>query len=207
MAKVSKTTWYVDGAPVVCEIHVDSSGEFSVKLPEPVASTLQKSRVSGQTLNAARRAWELALAEYANAKTTACKVILYHVGMSMDRLGRSDLQGKFDTVSFSDGIALDLAVGVYEEKKRSLSTGFNYSYTLLESSIPIELSLCNVGHRRGDRREEWLLEWTPEREAWFAEFGKGYLALIDRLIGMFSSTKTLEAGIAAGRRLTSGKEE
>jgi len=200
MAKVRSETVWIGGKEFHREIRCDRDGLFTANLPDYVVEVLGGRReMGGPTLEACKSAWEAAVKEYLLSRTTRRRVIVYHVRMCarIQRSGRAVLARS--EMGLSEGMALELAVGVYDEiAVAAPRTGVvKYRYEFLDSSIPtafrITRNALNVPH--GDRAPG-CVEWTPEAEAWFAALCGGYEALLLKLDRAFASPAQLTAVMA-----------
>lgn len=203
MPKVKGETVYVGGVKFFREVHVDAGGNFKAKLPLDVAADLGKDAVSASTLAACLSQWDMAKLEYENLKTTARKVIHYHLEMtvSLDGLHRNDLH-------FTEGVALDLGVAVYNERKlfsRGTTNTALYRYDHVPSKIPVTFK-PHTPVTYGGRPVEHLLPWTQEREDWFVGLCGAYEKLLRGLAELFKSEEALTEGISKGRLLMGGGE-
>ena len=162
------------------KISVDKNGNFSCNLPPAVTALIGTEKCYGKTKNELEAAYERTIKEYESAQTVKRKVILFSI-----QLGGTICRGdacvfKRDDVSFADGLAIDIAAEVFEECcVRATEGAPRYNYTRLESSIPESL--------RGRRYDTWStcgrqlsnqLEWTQERENFFAKLGLAMESII-----------------------------
>ncbi len=201
MPVVSTEKTKFEGIDFTKVIKVDSDGEFSIELPPLLVKTLQlkDSKVRARTKDLVLGAFSDQCNAYRKAKTTTRKVILYRGEFSahvMSADGKKALISVKD-VSFSNGMALDIGVGVYDEIKVEHEDNYHsYRYNYVTSDIPKALKIEDTSHvDPSDKRESdtQVLDWTKEREAFFANMGTLLQGLIIKLHDMSEDRKKFAA--------------
>lgn len=179
---------------------VNRDGLFRIKYPPGVSEQLGcEVEAVAKTKDEAEKIFRTRLEEYRTVCTETRKVIVYHVEMSahIRREGRRVLSE--DGVSFSRGVAVAIWAEVCEEKKITSGKMANYIYETLDSSLPVSIrhgGRFNDRVRGGDRPEECLMLWTPEREAFFCRVAEMMESLVLKLHDMTDDGSDAFAEIA-----------
>lgn len=185
MPQIQKQQIGFGGQLVHRVVNVDSKGVFTAKLPDFCATVLDYDEVRGQSLIECIQGWNQASKEFVEMRTEVRKVICYSVkgkAYIFDKeLNRVIIN--YDDISFCDGIAVAISASVYEERKLTKSDGkVQYKYTELQNSLPSSVTHAARFERHFlDKPIECLIEWTPEREAFFGMIGRGLEKVIQQL--------------------------
>ncbi len=167
MAVISKVSCPFVGDPkFVKKISVDSSGQFKCTLPNPVYAAFGKSYVVGNSLAAAEKEYNVIVDKFHTSATTTRKIIAW------------DFNGDWDH-SFRKGITLNLAAQVFIETTITAGDSKLVTYeTDRPNDLPGELS--NGAHDivGYSRTPTGIMEWTPEREAFFCRLANSMLAVV-----------------------------
>lgn len=192
MAVISKQKVSFAGKPFLRVIKVDAKGEFSMDLPPALIERLQlqRSYVTAPSKEQVLKAYKDKCQEYHTAQTSTRKVILYSSefsGYIVDQKTEQVLLNKHS--HYGKGLSLDVGVGVYTETKVVNATGTaSYDYTWVKSSIPYSVALRRVPTRMDPENfrsdDPHLLEWTQQREDFFASLARLLEALILKLHDM-----------------------
>ncbi len=211
-------------------VKVDARGSFTINLPPQVAAAVDVREVKGRTLSEAEGLAGDQIEKYRKTKRTTMKVIAYeykctayitdppaapNVRPAVTH-NADDEEDEFSDyrvllyeqgISFTNGLALSLEAGVFEETATVSADGKStvYRYKKIQSTIPIAVS-----HRLkpcGPDRAEPMMPWTEEREAFFTKIG---LALSSLVLQLHQATedetklrKLIDSG-QAGRLLLPG---
>lgn len=212
---------YFAGKPFKKVYSVDAkTGQFYMKLPGELVRLLNISdRVTADKLNELDRQWEALVRQYTSLQTTARKVIIYQYGATASIYEKSSKPAEpidpedepnehpsawaptifeRDDISFVDGEALSLAVAVFTEHTvHLLDDKQRYRYEFCRSSIPYGAYARELTSRFNPTdadHDSSLIEWTPEREAFFASLVLALEGLIMKLHDLTSNkTKLLAA--------------
>ncbi len=119
------------------ELKVSSEGIFSIELPPAVVASGTQSPVTGKSKDDAVRAFNAALTQYQDSKTTVRRVILFRF-QSTCCIVRGEKCVKADKdIWFVNGTAISLCAQVYDEAETKRSNGSShFRYTPIPSSIP-----------------------------------------------------------------------
>lgn len=172
MPVVSKTQHPITGdRTFVRIISVDAGGQFKCNLPAAVERVVGQSHVVGTTKAEVERAFSAALKTWRESSTRESTVILWRI------------DGDFGA-SFRTGITLNLCASVFKETVVTSNGSETRDFDEIGNTLPEEL-------RRGAHEIERLgrygksnvcrMEWTPEREAFFAKLGASMQAVAEVL--------------------------
>lgn len=174
MAVVKRATVKLLGSEFRKVYNFDAkSGKFWMLLPGVVRQELNLDymRISSASVEDLDKQLASLVQQVKDKKTVVTKVIainakltatIYGNGEDEDGNRRIVIQSR--EVSFADGLAVSLAVGVYNETKTSLENGFTLKYAYQESTIPESF--------RDDRGCEnaVVVPWTQQLETEIAEY-------------------------------------
>jgi len=206
------------GEPFTQRISCDSKGRFNALLPEPVWESNGGSKVSGATLEEVEKRFAAAVSLYQASKTSVNKVILYRFSTTCrilsaggrKRILAADVDDgdavnlsteclhSRDDISFAEGTSLSLCAGVYAESARVNPDGtVKYSYKELPSALlppgirpgSGSCKLCGVAASQAGNR----LDWTEQRERFFARLAVALEDLIVNLIDLTEEPARLAA--------------
>lgn len=223
MPVVKRSQTIFGGEPFVQQVYCDSNGNFTIQLPKPVWESYGKRMVTGRTLEVVEKEFANAVALYHASKTTFNKVLLYEFQANCFILSAADrgkilnmdanaseeesgLEGsclhKLNDMSFCCGTGLSLRVGVYQETVRVNPNGTTqYSYQGLPSVLlppgiqqGSEIGFCPRGGVQAHNR----LEWTENRERFFARLALALEELIVNLIDLTDKPEQLALRADAG---------
>ena len=130
--------------------------------------------------------YQEALVEYEKTTSVTRKLIVYQFKCKAyiwhpteERVIYKSSQGGSE-ISFCDGTAVGIAATVVEETEFTQSTGKpHYSYKVVASSLPKGMQkLWTPVH---GERVRVFMDWTQEREDFFARIGRGIEAVILQL--------------------------
>jgi hypothetical protein len=220
MPKIKSTTRGFEGRLIKVEVHC-KGGEFSCSLPLTVADALGYKTVKAMTLAKCESKWERAVREYEESRTTSSKVIYYDLNIS-GKICQEDPHLVLldrDEISFSTGLVLGLRASVYTETVRTLAGGRKqFEYRELprrEHTIPHSLvnhgkftGFGPGGHTVDDSRPPGVIDWSPEREAFFTRIGRSLEQMILSADNVFKDESKLLAVAdrgAAGNFMANGR--
>ncbi len=206
MPVVSASSISFDNKPFKKIVKVNAGGQFSVALPEPVYRTLHiREEATGNTLFDVEKAFKKALADYAAAKTTKQKVILYQIRDNSYIMRDGRCVHWRDDIAFTDGITLSVWAIVCIESETTLENGSKvYDYDHVDSSLPsTDRSRGDLKPRYQERAKHFLI-WTESREQFFCWIMTRLEDLILKLGEIASSQDNLLGFIDSGRLLDMG---
>lgn len=185
MAVVSTRKKYFFGENFTQRINVRSDGTFYCKIPPKAAEILGCSdKISAETLVDLEREFDRCIDAAVNHDVQESKVILYCIALK----GSIDGRPKFDEISFCSGLGLSLIAGVFKRLQYKVTkVGLSTKYELLKSSIPESAmtygsSELGSGYTIPEHDDDiFCLEWTKEREKFFANAVSGLEDLILKL--------------------------
>lgn len=207
MPQVKTSKIYVGGVMFVRKVRCNAAGVFHISLPADVAEFVGFAEVTGSSLREAETAFDAVIVRFTEARTETRRVILYEFKATC-RVVEPDeeLLAKFgsgeeeplgypdgaycvrfarDDISFCDGTALALQCGVYVETVVTARDGSKRYRYKPEVSKYIPPGLCRLqsGSRTGPYNSPLVnrLDWTEQRELFFAKLGLALEALICRL--------------------------
>jgi hypothetical protein len=203
---------YFDGLEFLKKTRCNADGKFRIKYPAAVARLLgDPTEAVADTKRGADSAFQERLYEFEQARSSTRKVILYEVKLnsSIARDGILALSRK--DIHFTNGYAISVWAGVFEEERVRRDGGDIYHYERVDCSIPNGMvsGLPNFGLRALNDPKENLVEWTEEREAFFCRVAEVMETLALRLNEMTSEGAEKLAQIAdtwSGSLLTDGKD-
>ena len=204
MAKVTTRKVFVAGAEYIRAIHVDTSGFFTAGFPKELREAMGVEQARGRTMAECVAEWETVRAEYEQSKVIVSRVICFQLVMAGGPLGGRS-RGH---VPFAIGANLQLAVGVFDERKRAnsakASSAAIWSYSDVASSIPAGFGFRREGPHTSNHPfgggGAGRLPWSAEREAWFTGLCEAFGRLMLGLDEVFQSNERLLVA-AAERRL------
>lgn len=167
----------------VREIAVGSSGTFSIKLPPHIGKALDRTDVYGQTKSEALKKWEEAIKDAQKSKAVVTRVIIYSANISanLPSLGEGKTRRsavRKTQLGYNIGIGLAIHADVRDEVKTANGKGgFSFRYDRVDSTLPAYAGLAETPNN-GDREYPDRMEWTLQRETFFA----GILAGMERLV-------------------------
>ncbi|KKN09196.1 hypothetical protein LCGC14_1048910 [marine sediment metagenome] len=202
VAKTAKV--YIQGVEFLTVVKVSREGKFTMALPEFVAEVIGQDVVEAQTLLEVEQRFHAAVAASAKANTVVKKVILYEVGL---QALVQDAEGKVlvdQKMSFIEGIGLSVWAEVVEERETTLPGGEKkYHYDRVGSSLRFPRPRYDTTSGRHEKQ----MDWTPEREAFFAHIGASMEQLILKLFEVCGTPQSLLDFIDAGHQLTAGGQD
>jgi hypothetical protein len=173
MPVVTTETIYFDGESYKLVYNVTSKGEFYLNIPPTMAHTLGINRkITADNIAALRREWKQLHGQYLEASTTTTKVIAYKLEINATIYtgeDKSEAVINRNNMHFSDGIAVALGVGVFSKETTTTGAKTNDNYTHLHSSIPESAQMNRLEYWDIQNKEIGFLEWTQEREDFFAK--------------------------------------
>lgn len=204
MPKVKSYNRPFEGAPFQVIINVDSGGQFSTRLPAPVAARLGFNVVTGKTLQGCESAYLKALEDYEKSSTNRETVILYDVQANTYILHPTEerLLHKSDSIHFCHGAAIAVAAMVFNEVQITQADGtIQYDY---EEGHGYALNRCSVAKRSDfrirvdDHPYEHRMPYSTEREQFFIKIAKAMDAVTLQLLQLSDRDKALafaDAGV------------
>ena len=152
----------------------NKTGQFSAKLPEPVAEYLGIKEVRGMTLAEVETAFANMVKAYEEAEVTEKKIIMYAFSYRRD----PDTGG----YGFYQGIVLCVSAGVFIEQEIRAHSGLVvYKYNHVPSSLNEFYRYHGETHGPDTKQKENQVPWTEEREAFFLYIQTNMEKLIDML--------------------------
>jgi hypothetical protein len=163
------------------------SGRFAITLPEAIKRCMGEKEVGSDTLEGVEAEYQKTLKEYRASKTTERKVIVYKVEANAwvfrrrngapGHIHDDDAEVLFQAkdISFADGCGLTIYATVMMERTLTPTHGEPYiSYADVEHNLPrsLEGGDGRVADEFGSIDGVQVIDWTPERETWFAHIGR-----------------------------------
>ena len=199
------------------------SGLFAITLPKQLEKRMDIGEVTSETLVGVEKAFKEAIARYKAAQTTSRKVIVYKIEANAWVYRKPDGQPATEHdhdaevvfqesgISFAEGCGLTIYADVMIENTLVTADGQkSKSYEDVEHSIPRSLGR-DGGHRIADRwgtvDDAVVIDWTPEREAWFRHVGTQFEDLVMKVFTTLGDTKKALQLMDAGRMLMAPKDE
>ena len=211
MPQVRSRTVRFDGENYVRKTTVDKDGVFKIIIPTTAREILGIKEVTADTVEKVERLWMKKIEEYKTAKTTTRKVIHYRFENNSSIMG-PDSKDPDDQIciysssdiSFCNGVAIALSAGVFIEAETVYSDGKKtYRYEEVESTFPSSMHGSHTDFGPSVRyREDSLksmIDWTPEREAFFKQMGEAIEQLILKMDGVMNDKKKLLEIADSGR--------
>lgn len=202
VAKTAKV--WIQGVEFLTVVKVSREGKFTMALPEFVAKVIGQDVVEAQTLWEVEKHFHAAVEASAKANTVVKKVILYEVGLQaliQDAGGKVLVDRK---MSFIEGIGLSVWAEIVEERETTLPGGEKkYRYDKVGSSLRFPRPQYGTTHGRYEKQ----MDWTPEREAFFAHICASMEQLILKLSEVCGTIQSLQDFIDAGHQLTAGVQD
>lgn len=232
MATFKTETIRLNGKKWKKVIKIFKDGRFEISLPEEFRTVLGIEKISAETLDKVEKKFKDIRKEYEAAVTVSSKVILYEIEYTayifgtpaMAKVFRAEEPHDWDSMGrdsdvalihqsdlhFANGTALSICCDVFEEFRTERPDGsILYRYEPVESSLPAGItSQASHLHRNyRETREENLLEWTPEREKFFADLGHALDGLIMKLFLHFKTPGSVQEFADSGRFILDAPEE
>lgn len=197
MPVISKSNVGFQGGYFLRVMKVDSKGNFSCNLPGPVAQHLGIEDAIGNTKDACEKEYKRIVTEYENATKKERTVIIfdYRSHDTGSRMGRSG------------GVEIDLKADVCIEREITDAAGkTRWSYEKIsKKEWPDELRGVHIWGGAKDKREEDLVEYTPQTLAFFQDVAEGMNKLAALLGELVSTPATLEAYKSGGLKMLANK--
>lgn len=196
MPQVRSRTVRFDGKSYVRKTTVDKDGVFHIRLPMAARDILKCDEISAPTLKEVEKLWDEKMGKYKSARTIERKVIYYRI-----QCNSSEYEG--EDISFCDGVALAVAAQVLTETKGTYSDGKkSYSYRVEKSSLPDSMTRVDRSfHGLQNEDPDCMIDWTPEREAFFKQVGEAIDQLIVKLDSVLNNRERLLEIIDSGARV------
>jgi len=170
-------------------IYVDNQGVFYAKLPPEVASGLGCAvEVSADKLDVLDRLYQAKLDAMVETRRKTRKVIVYEFNFE-DGYRRAGGAG----MSFVHGLAINVQAAVFNEIETEIpQKKSNYEYVFQRESKLGRIQGQNPGELiHGHGKQESVLDWTPEREAFFVKMQDALLGLIQNMKATLRSPENL----------------
>ena len=204
MAIISKEQIGFETGSFLRVIKVNSEGTFSIELPEPVKRTVGFGVVEAESKDAALRMFGEALKKHRESRSTKRKVILFHIERTA-YVWRNDKcvlnatgSGGGRTVAFAKGVALAVAANVFEETRIEMEGDkVRFNYDILPSTLPKSMQEGREIMPVAQLEARNKIDWTEERETFFARLGLAIENIILELEKL-DSPETVSALIEAG---------
>lgn len=218
MAVVRTDTYHYKEGEFKRQVRVLNDGLFRIKLPSWTQTVLSYEEVFADTQREAIRKYDQALREYEQAQTQEKKVILYEIKYNAyiwgDARHRKDLKDvdpdkqvcilNEQKISFSQGMGLTVAAGVYIERKIEIAgtDRFTFKYDSVKGDDALPYST----QQRDSLKPTWgkeatnKIDWTPERHQFFIMLHDAMSRLIWRIHHFEDQNKLVEF-IDSGRKL------
>ena len=223
MAIVKTSKQRFEGAQFTVRVRFSSKdGRFEITLPNAITRLTGVKEVGSDTLDGVEAEYKSALKEYRESKTTERKVIVYKVEANAWVFRRADgtpghvhdddasVVFHADDISFADGCGLTLYAAVMIERTLTPTDGEpSISYeTVEDTGLPrsLEHSDHGVVHGYGADDEAQVIDWTPEREAWFAHVGRQLEDMVINVYKTLGDTKKALKLMDSGRMLMSPRD-
>lgn len=183
MATIKKETIGFNGVAIIREVKCDRKGIFSINLPKDLWEKLGiNSHIQAKDLDTVLREWDSLVKQFDEAMTSRRKVIVYKLEVTA-RVYREERPHQpildKDEINFTHGLAMDFAAGVFEEEHVKLKGRENKIYHRTDTSIPYGSGRLNHVEYHG--RDYQIIDWSPEREEFFANVIGSFETLILRL--------------------------
>lgn len=192
MAKIATETFNRAGIIFKLDVHVSADGTFKIALPEEVAKFSDVSKVEARTKN---EVWSKAvdrIVAFLDSRTETRKVILFQSNISASIYaydaeyphGKAVL--KRSDISFAECAMLGFNADVLIETKRTTKDRVEYDYKRAESSIPDSCRFRHINYLNPNKLSErmHMLDWTQEREDFFANLCISFENLILKIDGL-----------------------
>lgn len=233
MPVVKSTKTHFESEPFVVRVRFSSrSGSFAITLPKAIEQLMGVGEITSDTLKGVEAKYKSILKEYRDSQTTERKVIVYKVEGNARVFRRPDgtpghthdddasVLFEANDISFADGCGLTIFAQVMME--RTLRSGDNESYISYEAVEDTSLpgSLDSADHRVADQfgttEGVLVVDWIPEREAWFAHVGSQLEDLVMKVcktlgdpevaLQLIDSGRLLMAPVGQGKPVRSSKK-
>lgn len=224
MSTVKSEKIRFEGKEFVKRVRFSSrSGLFSITLPRQIQERMNVGEVSSDTMKGVQAEFKKTVDMYKAAQTTERKVIVYKVEVNawVWRLPDGAPAGSDDDdasvvfqandISFADGCGLTIFAEVMVERTLRTADGEeSLSYEEVdEHTLPKSLGLGNnrIADRFGTTEDVRVIDWTPEREAWFRDVG---LRLEDMVVNVCRTLGDTERALQlmdSGRMLMAPEEK
>ena len=218
MSVVKSTKTWFEGREFVRRVRFSSrSGLFSITLPKVIERTMGISEVRSETLDGVNTEYKRVLREYRDSQTTERKVIVYKVEANayVWRLPDGAPVGDDDDgasvvfqvkdISFADGCGLTIFAEVMIERTLRTADGKeSVSYEEVDDdTLPKSLNQGNgrVADQFGATDDVKVVDWTPEREAWFRHIGLQLEDMVVNVCKALGNEKTAIELMDSGRML------
>jgi hypothetical protein len=224
MGVVKSTKTWFEGKEFVRRVRFSSrDGRFAVTLPKVVERTMGICEVGSDTFEGVEREYKRVLKKYRESKTTERKVIIYKVEANAwvvrtpdgapanieDDDGSVVFQVK--DISFADGCGITVYADVMIERTLRTAGGEeSVSYEDVEGhTLPRSLSGgdSRVADQFGAVDDAQVIDWTPEREAWFRHVGLQLENMVMNVCETLGDPKKAVELMDSGRMLMAPKEE
>jgi hypothetical protein len=192
MGVVTTEKIHFDGAPFKKVIRCNRDGLFRIKYPSGLVKALgEPAEAVAKTMDAAEKEFGQRLWDYKQARTSTRKVIVYRINMKA-KIWRpeDDIDLHRKDISFGVGLGVLVWANVFDETRVQLGeSGAHYTYATVQSELPLSIrDSGEFGARVGGRghKDDCVLEWTAEREAFFCRVAEAMEALCLKLDEMTS---------------------
>lgn len=211
MPKVRSQTVYFDHKKYVRTITVNSAGVFEIIVPPAACKALGIDKVTGESIKEAVRAWDAVAKKYVESKSVQRKVIWYEFKANCYILDDDDIVSEhMDGISFANGVALSLCAGVFIETRTDHQgdrSTVRYE-RVQETTLPP--SMCQNQSGWGpasygsydEEEQRHIIDWTPEREAFFAQMGQAMDGLILKMLAVMGDRARLLEIADTGKALS-----
>lgn len=189
------------------------SGEFIIPYPQEVTGKMNcAAEARNKDLEVANRIFVKMLKDFKESNETERKVILYDFAYEdgFTRYGHAD-----DGISFADGLCVSICAAVFVETDTTKPDGtHSFRYDRLDrGDTSMHAALRRGSH--GDaphtpshgKQAKDMIPWSEENEAFFNNFAKAMLALIDKMKHMTKTPENLIEMIAMKTNLLKAPSE
>lgn len=196
MPVISKSKENCLGQQFTRVIKVNADGQFTSNVAPIITATLGVGEVSGASKSEMQRKYAELIERCENAVTTTRKVIVYKYKAHAYIMRDERCVLRRDDLSFAEGLGICLAAAVFEE----VTTNDLTSYNEIESSIPESALNCHLAYSTPCKHacNGHLIEWTEDREAFFAKICGAMEALALQMEALSDTSKVCELAEKGG---------
>lgn len=189
------------------------TGRFTAKLPDSVAKALQVTHAESDTLEGIEKRVRDLMRDFEQAETITRKVIVCKVEATLtvfrpdEKTGEKSWVFQRSDISFQDGAALAFACGIYNEISTKKGSGsdrlrrYEPAYSFDDDPISSAFRVSHGASSMIDPEECTVMDWTQEREDFFAATCRSFEELTLRLFAFFGDKTKMIESIDSGMRL------
>lgn len=195
MPIVTTETIHFDGVDFSLKYCVDRKGVWSLKLPASLVERLgTQDHAYADTLDELKKEWKRLWKEYKEASTSTERIIAWKTEIKARIRADEELLINKAELSFADGLALSLSVGVFDRHTTKTGSKVHTSFDLVDNVISSSAEFRIEYWDWEQGLVKWM-PWTQEREDFFAQLVTAFENIILRLnnfLGDNSEKKLIE---------------